>query len=419
MKIYHKERVFAPKKQTVSDLMSLLGFDTLDKIVEETKSDKWVIKLLTKDVFLLIVYSLLENHRLSLRILAENYSCAGFKAVMGSEKDEMTLHTSIRDRLAKINVGFFEGVYDQTCDLLVKRFSQKQLAHYNIKRYDSTMVAVFSHLMQGMKVGNTTKKKNQVKLSTELVNGFEVRMRFFKDQDHLGEEVALKELIQSQTHSPSDLIVFDRGIKSRATFCELKSQQTKFVTRLNDKNRYKLLRSHENPAATAENKTLIFVQDSIVYLYGDGHKLVEEEFRLVEVISKKTNKKLFFLTNILDLSAEQIAEIYHMRWDIEVFFRFMKQEMSLAHFVSYDLNAIQVMIYATLITAMLVLVYKKENDLASYKLAKKQFSMDFESALILKLIETPQGLDLYRRHLQRQIKMKQALFFEKVPRQKV
>ncbi|MFN0036493.1 MAG: hypothetical protein ACKVUS_15620 [Saprospiraceae bacterium] len=84
-------------------------------------------------------------------------------------------------------------------DLMLQDLSRQVNAN-NIKRYDSTMIAVFSHLLEGMKVGNTSKKKNQVKLTTELLGDFEVRMRFFKDQDHLGEEAALKEMIQSQMH---------------------------------------------------------------------------------------------------------------------------------------------------------------------------------------------------------------------------
>ena len=53
-------------------------------------------------------------------------------------------------------------------------------------------------------------------------------------------------------------------------------------------------------------------------------------------------KASFFLINILDLPAETVAEIYRRRWEIEVFFRFLKQEMNFTHFVCNDSNAIQV-----------------------------------------------------------------------------
>ncbi|MBK9012872.1 MAG: hypothetical protein IPM82_01620 [Saprospiraceae bacterium] len=86
-------------------------------------------------------------------------------------------------------------LYDKARRVLAEHFDDKQLARYNVKRYDSTMKAVFSHLLEGMKVGNTSKKKKQVKITTERQNGFQVVFSCHKDQAHLNEEVALKEPI--------------------------------------------------------------------------------------------------------------------------------------------------------------------------------------------------------------------------------
>lgn len=394
-----KAKIITPEWVTADKLLSLLGDSVLHDLSRQFKADKWVIKLEAVTVFKLILYSILDSERLSLRTMAEQFSSVPFQLLETSVVGQTTAHSSIRDRLVNIEVGFFEGVYERTRSLLSANYGQKELSGvYNIKRYDSTMIGVFSHLLEGMKVGNTSKKKNQVKLTTELLGDFEVRMRFFKDQDHLGEEVALKEVIQSQMHSPDSLIVFDRGLKSRQTFCELKGLKTQFVTRLNDRNRYQFVRQHAQ-VPPKSIRGLRFVQDSIVYLYGDGSKLVKEEFRLVEAVVEKTGKKIFFLTNVLALDADAIAEIYRKRWDIEVFFRFLKQEMNLTHFVCNDTNAIQVMIYCTLIAAMLILVYKKQNDIKSYKIAKTRFLKELQAALTLELIDTPLGLERLRQAL--------------------
>ena len=104
------------------------------------------------------------------------------------------------------------------------------------------------------------------------------------------------------------------------------------------------------------------------------------------------------------MDAPTIAELYRKRWDIEVFFRFLKQEMNLTHFVCNDLNAIQVMIYCTLITAMLILVYKKQNNIKSYKIAKIRFFKELQAAVTLELIESPQGLQRLRLILRKYLK---------------
>ena len=399
-----KEKVIRAQSVLASELVALLGDNLLEDLAKSLQADKWVIKLKTATVFKLVLYSLLDSERISLRTMADQFTSIPFQTLEQSILGQSTAHSSLRDRLINIDVRFFERIYDKAFALLSAQYGSKQLTGaYNIKRYDSTMIAVFSHMLKGMQVGNTSRKKNQVKLTTELTADFEVRMRFFKDQDHLGEEVALKEMILSQTHDSGSLIVFDRGIKSRQTFCDLKELKTQFVTRLNENSRYKYLRQHaEVPNKLVDN--LQFIQDSIVYLYGDGSKLVKEEFRLIEVKTKKDEKKLFFLTNVLSEDAQTIADVYRKRWDIEVFFRFLKQEMNLTHFVCNDLNAIMVMIYCTLITAMLVLVYKKQNDIKSYKIAKIRFFKELQAAVTLELLDAPGGLERLKLILKAQLK---------------
>jgi len=61
--------------------------------------------------------------------------------------------------------------------------------------------------------------------------------------------------------------------------------------------------------------------------------------------------------------------------NIEVFFRFIKQELNASHFLSVSENGIKVMLYMTLIASMLLLLYKKLNDLG-YKTAKWRFTKE-------------------------------------------
>ena len=69
----------------------------------------------------------------------------------------------------------------------------------------------------------------------------------------------------------------------------------------------------------------------------------------------------------------------------------MKQEMNLTHFVCNDANAIQNMLYFTMIAAMLVLIYKKRNGIRSFKMAKIQFFKELTYSILLDILEEPQG----------------------------
>ena len=89
----------------------------------------------------------------------------------------------------------------------------------------------------------------------------------------------------------------------------------------------------------------------------------------------------WFITNDFELRPKEIANAYRRRWDIEVFFRFIKQELNASHLISLNKNGIEVIFYMTLITAMLVLIYKRANNVG-YKTAKRRFAMEIRDLAI-------------------------------------
>ena len=74
---------------------------------------------------------------------------------------------------------------------------------------------------------------------------------------------------------------------------------------------------------------------------------------------------------------------------IEVFFKFLKQNLSFSHFISTSENGIKVVLYMTLITAMLVLIYKRENEMG-YTIGKFSFFMEMQD-WVVKLMATLQN----------------------------
>ena len=403
----------------VDKLLNVIGITVFDDIVKQLNADKWVIKYETMTIFKLVLYSQLESERLSLRVMETHAKDPMFEALLSEGQEGGISYTNIRNRLQSIDARFFEKAYGATKEAINKHYSSQEQADFKIKRYDSTMIATFSHLLQGMKVGNTSKNKTQVKLVTELSNDFDIRMNFHSDQAHLSEETALGEMIKRSFHSAKDLIVFDRGLKKRATFVEFDKMEINFVTRLADLARFKFISEHSD-VSKIEDKKLTFIQDSIVHLYGDGGKLIEYPFRLIEMVRNSDQQKIILLTNLTDneridtlngikndendaiyMTTEQIANIYKHRWDIEVLFRFLKQEMNLCHFVSNDNNAIMAIIYCTLILAMLILVYKKVNCIKSYKLAKIQFGIDLRNGILLEIMEDPVKMALFKEALEK------------------
>lgn len=97
--------------------------------------------------------------------------------------------------------------------------------------------------------------------------------------------------------------------------------------------------------------------------------------------NEKQNKEFWFLTNEFNLSPKEIADYYRKRWDIEVLFRFLKQELNLSHLISLNKNGIEVMAYMT----MILLIYKRANNLG-YKTAKRRIEMELRDTITAILI---------------------------------
>jgi IS4 transposase len=128
---------------------------------------------------------------------------------------------------------------------------------------------------------------------------------------------------------------------------------------------------------------LVLESDEIVKLYSKNWKRLDKEIRVI--VAKKWTEKYIFVTNILELSAVKITEIYARRWDIEVFFKFIKQEFWFSHFVSRSENGIKNMLYMTLIASILMIVYKEKNKIEWYKEARRMFVAELNELLLIEL----------------------------------
>lgn len=71
------------------------------------------------------------------------------------------------------------------------------------------------------------------------------------------------------------------------------------------------------------------------------------------------------------MKAEEITTIYKLRWQIEMFFKFIKQHLNFSHLLNRSENGIKVVMYVTMITAILIAQCKKINNLKGYKIVKR------------------------------------------------
>lgn len=365
----------------VRQLLDLIPESQLEALAAESKVDYQVKKLTGRTVFHLILFSMINSERASLRVMEAMFHSMQFRLVSGTQEME-TKYNSIRDRIATINPDYFERIFL----LLFDHFNKLLKEQHSIIRYDSTMVAVSSRLVEwGMKVGVKSKwpgkDKVQLKYTIATKGSLPCDVEIFDDQQSLSEDKTIPFAIFNDKHSKNSIVVFDRGVQRRKTFKKLSDTSRLFVTRINTEVRYHKV--NQLPVDSADvNSTVSIQSDMIVQLQDAKSKRIKTPFRLIKATIKESGELIYFLTNITDLSCYDIAAIYKQRWDIEPFFRFLKQHLNLTHLVARNINGIRVMIYMTLILAILLLAYKKLNKISSYKIAKLRFDLELDAEIM-------------------------------------
>jgi IS4 transposase len=144
-------------------------------------------------------------------------------------------------------------------------------------------------------------------------------------------------------------VVFDKGYFSYPWFRLLSEKGVFFVTRLKQNAVYKLLERRQ-----VHRKTGV-TSDHIIEVTSKGKSL---RLRRVGYRDPETGKHYEFLTNHFRLAPKTIADIYKDRWQIEIFFREIKQNLRIKTFVGNTENAVLIQIY-TALTVYLLLAYQK------------------------------------------------------------
>jgi len=148
---------------------------------------------------------------------------------------------------------------------------------------------------------------------------------------------------------PGTIVVDDRGYNDYALFGRWTAQGVFFVTRMKDNALYEVVGGKDVP----QNRNIL--KDEMIELRGP--KAIEKcpyPLRRIEVSDPETGEILVFLTNNLKLGATTIASIYKERWQIEIFFKALKQNLKIKTFVGTSANAVKIQIWTALI-AMLIL----------------------------------------------------------------
>jgi hypothetical protein len=145
------------------------------------------------------------------------------------------------------------------------------------------------------------------------------------------------------------IIVVDRAYTDFSLFCDWIEQGIFFVTRMKENAQYEVLEKRPLP----QNRSIL--ADEIIQFTGYlSRKKCPHPLRRIVYWDKENQRELVFLTNHMTFGATTIAAIYKDRWEIELFFKTLKQHLKIRTFVGTSENALLIQIWTALIALLLI-----------------------------------------------------------------
>ena len=150
----------------------------------------------------------------------------------------------------------------------------------------------------------------------------------------------------------TEVLVMDRGYSSYSFWKELDNKGITFVTRAKKNMRYRVIskRRGRKPEGILADERIIFENPN--------NRKKTMELRRIVVKVKKEN--IVVLTNDLNTSAKVIADLYKSRWQIELFFKWIKQNLKIKRFFGRKRNSVETQLWVAMIVYLLIWMIKKQ-----------------------------------------------------------
>lgn len=314
-----------------------------DAAVKEHEAEKHAKGMTCWSQFIALLFCHLGGAR-SLREIV-----GGLAASEGKLKHLGVERAPTRSTLAYANAHrpwqLYRTVFEElvkVCQLEAREKQRKFCFRHPLLSLDSTVIPVCASMFDWAKY---VKTKGAVKVHAVLDNRT-VLPQYAVITDGKTADVAVARTLKFE---PGTILVMDRGYEDHNWWRKLDTDGVFFVSRLRDSTRYGIVEERRQPGEP-------ILRDEVIVLASERGREKPLRLRRIEVWLEEKQATIVFLTNHLGLAASTISDIYRDRWQIELFFKAIKQSLRIRSFIGTSENAVQTQIWTALI-AMLVLRY--------------------------------------------------------------
>lgn len=330
-----------------SQLMDVIPKYEFRKIVNEHKGDYRVKKLTCWDQLLCMCFGQL-TFRDSLRDLTSTLNA------LGSRRYHMGIKTNVPlSTLAYANANRPWQIYHDLAMVLIAHAQQlygKDEVTESVKALDSSTIDLCLSLFPWAEF---RQHKAAIKIHTimDLEGAIPTFIHISDGRTH---DVNILDMIPIMAGS---IYIMDRAYLDYERLYHLHNCGGRFVIRAK-----KNLRFYRKSSTPVDRSTGVQC-DQIIRLTGQQSRYrYPESLRRVHLIDSENNQDIVLLTNITDCNAEQIGDYYKSRWQIELFFKWIKQNLRIKAFYGQSINAVKTQIWTAICSYLIMIISHKTNQ---------------------------------------------------------
>lgn len=322
----------------LNQLLQIFPRAEFEAAVRQTKAERHARGFRSWDQFVAMMFCQLADANSLREICGGLASCEGRLSQLGIQvpaKSTLAYANGHRDwRL-------YEQVFQSLYQFCVKNLDRKTKFKFKnpLMSIDSTHIGLCSELFPW---ATYSRQKGALKLHFTLDHAGYLPSAMVITTGNYSELIVARR----QHWQPGTIVLFDRGFIDYSWFHRLSQQGVWFITRVKSDMRYEVVESGKIEDGT----------DETVRLTSRSSRRKHPGLLRVVTLEKDHGERFQFLTNNTTLAASTIAAAYKDRWEIENFFRFLKQNLKIKSFLSTSPNAVWTQIW-TAVIAMLLLRY--------------------------------------------------------------
>ena len=337
-------------KYVFAQLLEYLDYDKFRHLVDKYDGNRYVKHLTCWNQLLVLMFGQLSN-RESLRdviVALEAHRSKCFHLGLGRKPiAKTTLATANQNRDYRI---FEEFAFYMMAQAKEKRAADIFKLGGKVYAFDSTTIPLCLSVFWWAKF---RKKKGGVKAHVLYDLEAEVPAFYHITTASVYDSKAMPEI----PYETGAYYVFDRGYNNFGELYRIQRMESFFVVRAKSNLQYRCVkwkrRLPKNILTDAEIELTVY----------KSRKDYPENLRLVRYYDQEQDREFMFLTDAMDLTAQQIADLYKNRWQIELFFKWLKQHLKIKKFWGTTENAVRIQISAAITAYCLVAIVQHDMQL--------------------------------------------------------